>query len=212
MKIVLIDDHAVVREGYRALISRQSDMEVAGEFADAGSAYSFLLEESADIAITDLNMPGLSALEMIERLRQRKSSTRVLVFTMYSNINYVTNALNAGAKAYVTKSSDAATLLHGVREVKAGRQYLSADVAQRLALEQFGKDGSSLDHLTVREFEILRLLVTGRRVDEIAEVLNLSPKTVRNVHYNVKKKLEVRDDIELVRRAIQLKIISPAEI
>ena len=212
MKIALVDDHAVVREGYRALISRQSDMEVVVEFGDASEAYDGIKDIGVDILITDLSMPGLSAIEMIERLRQRKHAVKTFVFTMHSNVSFATKALSAGAVGYVTKSSDPATLLHGLREVNMGRQYLSADIAQQLALERFGSESKLIDELTVREFEVLRLLVDGRSVEDIAMSLNLSPKTVRNVHYNVKKKLGARDDIELVRYAIRSKIISVPEI
>ena len=212
MKIALVDDHAVVREGYRALISRQSDMEVVMEFSNASNAYDGIKDIDVDILITDLSMPGLSAIEMIGRLRQRKHGVKTFVFTMHSNVSFAKKALAAGAVGYVTKSSDPATLLHGLREVHLGRQYLSADIAQQLALERFGSESKLIDDLTVREFEVLRLLVDGRGVDDIAMSLNLSPKTVRNVHYNVKKKLGARDDIELVRYAIRSKIISVPEI
>ena len=212
MKIVLIDDHAVVREGYRALISRQADMEVVAEYADANSAYAAFRCLATDVIVTDLSMPGLSAIEMIERLRQRGHAASILVFSMHTAVSFAKNAFAAGANGYVTKSSEPNALLHGLREVFAGRQYLSADIAQQLALEQLAPSEQILDTLTVREFEILRLLIDGRDVENIALSLNLSPKTVRNVHYNIKKKLEVKDDIELMRRAIQLKIVNALDI
>ena len=212
MKVVLIDDHAVVREGYRALISRQADMEVVAEFADAGIAYAQIKDLAVDVIVTDLSMPGLSAVEMIERLRQRDHAAKFLVFSMHTSVSFTKQAFAAGANAYVTKSSDPNTLLLGLREVFAGRQYLSADIAQQLAMEQLESADQLLDELTVREFEILRLLINGRDVEHIASSLNLSPKTVRNVHYNVKKKLGVKDDIELMRRAMQLKIIDEYDL
>lgn len=212
MKIALIDDHAVVREGYRALITRQDDMEVVAEFPDAGTAFGQLKELSLDIIITDLSMPGLSALELIERMKHRGHPARFVVFTMHSNPSFAAKAFAAGAYGYVTKSSQPATLLHGLREISAGRRYLSADIAQASALQRLGSERGPLDELTVREFEILRLLVDGRSVEEVAESLSLSPKTIRNVHYTVKKKLDVRDDIDLVRFAIKLKLIDATEI
>ena len=212
MKIVLIDDHAVVREGYRALISRQADMQVIAEYTDAGTAYPELKTLHADIIVTDISMPGLSAIELIERLKQRDHGAKVLVFTMHTSVSFAKKAFAAGANAYVSKASEPQALLHGLREVFAGKQYLSADMAQQLALEQIESSEQVLDALSVREFEILRLLIDGRDVNTIAKSLNLSAKTVRNVHYNVKKKLDVKDDIELMRRAIQLKIIDTLEI
>ena len=212
MKIVLIDDHAVVREGYRTLISRQEDMQVVAEFPEASDAYACFKTLEFDVIVTDLSMPGLSAFEMIERLRQRGHAAKILVFTMHATVSFAKKAFAAGAHAYVTKSSEPVTLLHGLREVFAGRQYLSADIAQQLALEKLETTEKTLDELTVREFEILRLLVAGLGAEEVASSLNLSPKTVRNVHYNVKKKLGAKDDIELMRRAIQLNIIDALDI
>lgn len=207
MKIALIDDHAVVREGYRALIARQTDMEVVAEYSDAGAAYEELKDLDVDIVITDLSMPGFSALELVERMKQRAHRAKFVVFTMHSNPGFAKKAFTAGAQGYVTKSSEPATLLHGLREISAGRRYLSGDIAQASALDRLGSERGLLDELTVREFEILRLLVDGKSVEEVAQSLALSPKTIRNVHYTVKKKLGARDDIDLVRVAIKLKII-----
>ena len=207
MKIALIDDHAVVREGYRALIARQTDMAVVAEYADAGAAYEELKGLDVDIVITDLSMPGFSALELVERMKQRSHRSRFVVFTMHSNPSFAKKAFAAGAYGYVTKSSEPATLLHGLREISAGRRYLSGDIAQASALDRLGAERGLLDELTVREFEILRMLVDGKSVEHVAESLALSPKTIRNVHYTVKKKLGARDDIDLVRVAIKLKII-----
>lgn len=212
IRIALIDDHAVVREGYRALLARQDDMNVVAEFADATSAYTGLRESDLDIVVMDLNMPGGGAFETLSRLHQRHPRLSSLIFTMYAKAGFARQAFAAGARGYVTKSSEPEALLRALRDVHAGRRYLSADVAQLLAWERFGDEHGALDALSTREFEVLRLLLEGRTVDTIATDLNLSPKTVRNLHYVVKRKLGVRDDIELVRLAVRLDVIDLLEL
>lgn len=207
MRIALVDDHAVVREGYRALMVRQADMTVIAEFSSAASAYTGLKDVGVDIVVMDLNMPGAGALATLSRLHRRHLRLVSLVFTMYATASFARQAFAAGARGYVTKSSEPEVLLRALREISAGRRYLSADIAQLLALERFGDERGSLDSLSMREFEVLRLLLEGRDVSAIATVLNLSAKTIRNVHYAIKRKLGVRDDIELVRLAVRLNVV-----
>ena len=207
MRIALVDDHAVVRAGYRALLASQPEMRVMAEFADAASAYRGLRDVDVDVVVMDLSMPGAGALETLGRLHRRLPGLASLVFSMHCRAAYARQAFAAGARGYVTKSSEPEVLLRALHEVGAGRRFLSADVAQLLAWERFGDARGALDSLTVREFEVLRLLLEGRDVETIAAALNLSPKTVRNLHYIVKRKLDVRDDIELVRRAVSLDVI-----
>lgn len=211
MRIALVDDHAIVREGYRALLARQDDMAVVAEFAQADDAYAGLRDVAVDIVVMDLNMPGAGALDTLSRLHRREPRLASLVFTMYAKAGFAHQAFAAGARGYVTKSSEPAVLLRALREVGAGRRYLSADIAQALAYERFGDERDALESLSVREFEVLRLLLDGRGVDGIATALNLSPKTVRNLHYAVKRKLGARDDIELVRLAARLDVVDLLE-
>lgn len=212
MRIALVDDHAVVREGYRALFARQPDMEVAAEFGDATAAYAELRDVAVDVVVMDVNMPGGGAFETLVKLHRRHPALASLVFTMYAKAGFARQAFAAGARGYVTKSSEPDTLLRALREVNAGRRYLSPDVAQLLAWERFGNEHGALDALSTREFEVLRMLLDGRDVEGIAGSLSLSPKTVRNLHYAVKRKLGVRDDIELVRLAVRLDVIDLLEL
>lgn len=212
MRIALVDDHAVVREGYRSLLARQPDMSVIAEFADAASAYAGLREAAVDIVVMDINMPGGGALETLARLHRRHTTLVSLVFTMYAQAGFARQAFSAGARGYVTKSSEPETLLHALRDVAAGKRFLSPDIAQQLAWERFGDERGDLDALGTREFEVLQLLLAGNDVQTIARDLNLSPKTVRNLHYAVKRKLGARDDIELVRRAVRLDVIDLLEL
>lgn len=212
IKILLVDDHAIVREGYRALLAKQPGLQVVVEAADGTQAYQRFKECSPDVVITDLSLPGISGLELISRIKQRDANAKILVFSMHQNPGFAMQASRAGALGYVTKSSPPEVLLRAIREVYCGRHTLSADIAQTLALEKLGSERMALETLTVREFEILRLLVDARTTEDIAQTLSISPKTVGNCHYLIKRKLGVTSDIELTRLAIKLNVISLLEL
>lgn len=212
IKILLVDDHAIVREGYRALLAKQPGLQVDVEAADGIQAYQRYKECSPDVVITDLSLPGISGLELISRIKQRDANAKILVFSMHQNPGFAMQASRAGALGYVTKSSPPEVLLRAIREVYCGRHTLSADIAQTLALEKLGSERMALETLTVREFEILRLLVEARTTEDIAQTLSISPKTVGNCHYLIKRKLGVTSDIELTRLAIKLNVISLLEL
>jgi DNA-binding NarL/FixJ family response regulator len=211
IKIMLVDDHAIVREGYRALLERQEDMRVIAEAADGDEAYQLCKQELPDVLIVDLSMPGQGGLEAIRRVHQRWPEAKILVFSMHQNAAFAEQAVRAGAQGYVTKSSLPDVLVRAVRDVFQGRQALSPDVAQALALSKLGGDREALAQLTAREFEILRLLVEAQSTEQIAETLHISPKTVGNTHYQIKRKLGVASDIELVRLALRLRVVELIE-
>ncbi|MDD5463143.1 MAG: response regulator transcription factor [Methylococcales bacterium] len=208
IRILLVDDHAIVREGYRALLAKQPCLKVVAEATDDAQAYQRFKESSPDVVITDLSLPGISGLELISRIKQRDANAKILVFSMHQNPSFAVQASRAGALGYVTKSSPPEVLLRAIHEVYCGRLTLSSDIAQALALEKLGHERIALETLTVREFEILRLLVEARTTEDIAQSLNISSKTVCNCHYLIKRKLGVASDIELTRLAIRLNVIS----
>jgi DNA-binding NarL/FixJ family response regulator len=208
INVLLVDDHAIVREGYRSLISKQTDLKVIAEAANGADAYRLYKECQPDVVVTDLTMSGLGGLELISRLKQRDRQARILVFSMHQNPSFARQACRAGALGYVSKSSAPELLLQAIRDVHLGRHILSTDIAQGLALEKLGNETTALNSLTAREFEILRLLVEANTQDQIAKTLNISPKTVGNCHYLIKNKLGVNSDIELTRLAIKLNVLS----
>lgn len=208
IRILLVDDHAIVREGYRALLAKQPDMQVVAEAADGAEAYLWFKAYNPNLVITDLSLPGISGLEVIARIKQRCAEAKILVFSMHQNPSFAVQATRSGALGYVTKSSQPEVLLRAIRTVYVGHRFLSADIAQALALEKLGSERLALETLTVREFEILRLLVEAKTTEDIAKILNISPKTVGNCHYLIKRKLGVASDIELTRLAIRLKVIN----
>lgn len=212
IRILLVDDHAIVREGYRGLLAKQSGLAVVAEAGDGVQAYQLFKALQPDLVITDISLPGSSGLELIARIKRRQADAKILVFSMHQNPRFAAQAMRAGALGYVSKSSPPEELLRAIREVHAGRHILSTDIAQALALEKLGSDRIALETLTVREFEILRMLVDGRSSDEIAEMLNISPKTACNCHYLIKRKLGVASDIELARLAIKLNVLDLLEL
>lgn len=204
---MLVDDHAIVREGYRSLLQKQINMSVIAEASNGEEAYILFKQHLPDVIIMDLSLPGQSGLETISRISKHRSKTKILVFTMHQNPAFALQASKAGALAYVTKNSQADVLIRAINEVYAGHIFISADIAQALALEKLAGDNRVLSELTVREFEILQMLVKGKSSHEIAQTLNIGPKTVSNCHYLIKRKLNVTSDIELVHLAIKMKIL-----
>lgn len=212
IRILLVDDHAIVREGYRSLLQKQPGLEIAAEAADGLEAYARFKECDPDLVIMDLSLPGQGGLEVIARIRQRRPDARILVFSMHQHPGFAIQAARAGALGYVTKSSAPDVLIRAIHDVHQGRHTLSADIAQALALEKLAGDRIALEELTTREFEILRLLAEARPTEDIARLLHISPKTVLNFHYLIKRKLGVANDIELTRLAIRMNVISLLEL
>lgn len=212
IRILLVDDHAIVREGYRSLLQKQPGMQVVGEAGDGNEAYACYRDTLPDVVIMDLTMPGLGGLEAITRIRQRHANAKILVFSMHQNAAFALQATRAGARGYITKSSEPEVLVRAIQEVHQGKMALSPDIAQALAIEKLGGAESVLSELTVREFEILRMLVSARSTDEIARALHISPKTVANFHYIIKRKLGVGTDIELMHSALKFKLLDVASL
>ncbi len=200
--ILLVDDHPIVREGYRRLLERQPGYRIVAEADTAASAYQAYKTASPDVVIMDLSLPGAGGLEAARHIRQWDKSARILVFTMHSGPAFALKAFEAGASGYVTKSSDAAELVRAVAVVAQGGRALSDDIAHELAAERLAAGRSPADGLGPRETEILRLVASGRTTEEIAALLNISPKTVQNYHYQIKSKIGARTDAHLVWIAI----------
>jgi two-component system invasion response regulator UvrY len=200
--ILLVDDHPIVREGYRRLLERQPGYKIVAEADSAASAYQAYRNASPDVVIMDLSLPGAGGLEAVRHIRQWDKRARILVFTMHSGAAFALKAFEAGASGYVTKSSDAAELIRAISIVAKGGRALSDDIAREIAAERLGEGRSPTEELGPRETEILRLVASGRTTEEIAEFLNLSPKTIQNYHYQIKSKIGARTDAHLVWLAI----------
>jgi two-component system, NarL family, invasion response regulator UvrY len=201
--IMLVDDHAVVREGYRTVLQKQPGLRVVAEASDGVEAYRLFKDVRPDLVIMDLTMPGIGGIETIRRIRQWDRGARILVFTMHQNAGFAVQAIRAGARGYVTKTSPPDALVRAVMDVLAGRVAVSPDIDHELALSRLGGETVAADVLSAREFEVLQMLLAERTTDEIAQALHLSPKTVANLHSAIKDKLGVGSDIELVRLALR---------
>lgn len=207
IELLLVDDHAVVRQGYRRLMERRPDLHVAAEAADAEEALRCLRTHPIDLIVLDLSLPGMGGIELTRRILQRYPEVRILVFSMHRDPLFASQALRAGALGYITKSSTPETLIQAIYKVARNEKVLSPDIAPEMALSLLDGESNPVSELSPREFEVLRLLLGGRSVDEIAAILNISPKTVQNTHYQIKSKLGVRTDFELAKLALKLKLL-----
>jgi two-component system, NarL family, invasion response regulator UvrY len=201
--IMLVDDHAVVREGYRSVLHKQPGLRVVAEAADGAEAYQLYKKMQPGLVIMDLALPGIGGVEAIRRIRQWDAAARILVFTMHQNAAFAVQAIHAGARGYVTKTSAPEALVRAVHDVFDGRIALSPDIDHELALHRLAGAPDAASLLTAREFEVLRLLLAEKTTENIAELLCLSPKTVANMRYLIKCKLGVGSDIELVLLALR---------
>ena len=168
-RVMLADDHAIVREGYRSLLQKQDRLRVVAEADNGADAYRIYKEARPDLVIMDLSMPGIGGVEAIRRIRQWDKSARILVFTMHQSAAYAVQAIKAGARGFVTKSNPPEALLRAIAEVMAGRIALSPDIDHELAINRLADEPSAIDALSPREFEILRMLLAEKSVEEIAE-------------------------------------------
>jgi len=205
IRILLVDDHALVREGVSRLLEAQSDMRVVGSFSETEMAIDFAAREEPDVAIVDIAMPQASGIEVARRLRAASPDTQLLVLTMHSNPEYVHQALLAGALGYVAKESAGPVLVEAVRAVQAGRRYLSESLGTE-ALNRYlrGSEASDpLGRLSAREREVLRHTVEGCTIAETAQRLGLSPKSVETYRSRLMTKLAIEDLPALVKFAIR---------
>jgi len=211
MTIVLADDHHVVRQGLRTLLESEPDFRVVGEAGDGLEAVQLVERLQPDVLVLDLMMPSLDGLEVTRQVSQRSPQTRVVILSMHSSEAYVLEALRHGAAGYVLKASSAADLIKAVREVTAGRHYLSPPLSEHAiaAYVQKAKDATldKYETLTTREREVLHLAAEGYSNREIAERLSISPYTAMTHRANLMRKLDLHSQTDLVRYALQRGII-----
>ena len=207
IRLLLVDDHPVVRAGYQRLLEQAGDMLVVAQAGHAEDAITAFATHTPDVTVTDLAMPGLGGLELIRRLLLRNTSARILVFSMHDSAMLVRRAFDVGARGYLSKSSAPESLLDAVRKVHAGETYLGPDLPAELL--HAGTPPAQLDVLTPREFEIFRLLARGESLSDCASVLKLSPKTISNHQTLIKEKLGVSTVAALVHLAIRHGVIGP---
>ena len=199
--VLLVDDHAVVREGYRRLLERDARIQVVGEASNSVQACECALALDPQVIVMDIALPGVSGIEAMRRILAHRPQQRVLMFSMYDDVIYPSRALEAGALGYVSKASAPEVLVDAISAVARGERYLSPDV-QKLIGEHTSV--SAVHTLTAREFEVLRLLARGETVKHIGEKLGVSEKTVANHQSAIREKLGARNAVQLARVATEL--------
>lgn len=201
IRVLLVDDHKLIRVGLGKLLEAEAGIEVVGEAADGETALQLARELAPDIVVLDINMPGMNGVEATRRLTRLEPAPRILIVSMHSQDPVPARLLEAGAAGYLTKDAAADEIVAAVRQVHAGKRFLSADIAREIALGNVG--GSPLAKLSDRELEVMLLVANGYGIPEIAERLHLSPKTVATYRYRLFDKLDLRNDVELARYALR---------
>ena len=210
IRVFIVEDHALVRAGMQMILSGEVDIEVVGEAANGETALPLIRTLRPDVVLCDLHLPGISGLEVTERVLVGDHGTQVVIVSALEDGPLPKRLLQAGASGYVGKGGDAGELLQAVRDVAGGRRFLATGIAKYLALAGLGGGASPLDELTQRELEVALLLVQGLRQEQIARQLSLSPKTVNTHKSRLFEKLNVGDNIALARLLGQYGMIEPA--
>jgi DNA-binding NarL/FixJ family response regulator len=211
ISVLLVDDHAVVREGYRRLLEASRDVRVVGESAAVAEAYRAFCHLVPDVVVMDISLPDVSGIEGMRRMLQREPRARILVFSIHDEWIFPNRALKAGAMGYVTKASAPEVLVEAVRSVARGEVFLSADIARTLALHEILGRDSALATLSTREFEIARMLASGHSVRAIAERLCLNYKTVANHQSSIRQKLGAETAAQLIHIATDNGLLAKSE-
>jgi DNA-binding NarL/FixJ family response regulator len=208
IKVILVDDHAVVRAGFRMLLSTEADIDVIAEADRGEAACQLYLEQKPDVMVLDLSMPGIGGLESIRRICNRDNNARILVFSVHDEMVYVDRAMQAGAKGYITKNSAPGILVAAIQKIAAGEIYIEQGLMKNLPLQNSAADYQTIvDTLSAREFDVFLLLAKGLTAHKIADELCLGYKTVANYGTQIKSKLKVSSVAELAHIAMVLGIM-----
>lgn len=208
ISVLLTDDHTVVRSGMARLLERDETIQIVGEAENGEQAYTLFNQLKPDIVVMDMSMPGIGGLEALRRIITKDSQAKVLMFSMHENINFAMQAMTSGASGYLTKSAEANDLVNAVKQVVSGKNYLSAEIAHKIALQNLSGQQDPVQKLTTREFEVFRLLAEGLLIEEIAELMNIGQKTVSNYQTSLKQKLSINSSVDLVKLALKHDVIS----
>ena len=203
INVMLVDDHAVVRMGFKMLLESDADIKVVAEAENGELAIQRYVEFQPHVVVMDITMPGMGGLEAIERILAKDKSAKILVLSAHEDSVHPKRVLNAGAMGYLTKRSAAEELIKAIHTVAAGKKYLEASVAQQMAIQQLSGDQNPVDVLSPREFEVFMALAKGKTTNEIAETLFLSPRTVGTHLYNIKQKLDANNSAEIALIAMR---------
>jgi len=209
IKILLVDDHAVVRMGFKMLIEAEDDITVIGEDESGEGAIKLFQELKPDIIVMDITMPGIGGIEAIDRIMAKDKNTKILVLSAHEDSVHPKRVLNAGAMGYLTKRSAAEELIKAIKSIHQGKRYLEPSIAQQMAITQLSGETNPVEILSDREFEVFIALAKGKSTNDIADTLCLSPRTVGTHLYNIKQKLNANNSAEIALIAIRCGLINP---
>jgi two-component system invasion response regulator UvrY len=205
IRIVLVDDQDLFREGVRSILQAQENLVVVGEYANGEDAYNAVRAAPPDLVLMDVNMPGMGGVEATRRIVQVAPSVRVIAVTVFNDDPFPNQLLDAGARGFLSKGSGSDEMLDAIRIVMRGQHYISGDVAQKLTLAKFRNRGESspLGALSAREMQVMMMITRGQGTQQISDSLFLSPKTVSTYRHRLYQKLDVANDVELTHLAIR---------
>ncbi len=206
---MLVDDHAVVRMGFRLLLQGASDIDVTGEASSGEEVVRKFMELAPDVLVMDISMPGIGGLEAIDRVLAKNPQQKILVLSAHEDVMHARRVLKAGASGYLTKRSAAEVLIEAIHAVFKGSVFLEPQIAQAMAVEQISGTRNPVEALSEKEFKVFIELAKGRSVQEIAEVMSLSPRTIGTHLYNIKQKLNAANSAELAIIAIRAGLLEP---
>ena len=209
IKVLLVDDHAVVRMGFKMLINAELDMEVIGEAESGELGIKSYKELQPNLVIMDITMPGIGGIEAIDRILANDKKARILVLSAHEDSVHPKRVLKAGALGYLTKRSAAEELIKAIRTVHSGKKYLEASIAQQMAITNLSGENNPVEILSDREFEVFIALAKGKSTNEIADTMCLSPRTVGTHLYNIKQKLNANNSAEIALIAIRCGLMEP---
>lgn len=210
IRLLVVDDHELVRIGLRHILADYPVIQIAGEAVDGESALRLNREIRPDVVLLDVSLPGLSGFEVTTRLKQARPDLGIIILTVHERAPYPKQLLEAGASAYLTKGCPATELVEAIQTVARGGRHIGSRIAQQMALNLLpGGAASPFQELSAREMEVMLMLADGRKVADIATVLHLSPKTVATYKYRIFEKLNTRSDVDMARMALRYGVVAP---
>jgi two-component system, NarL family, invasion response regulator UvrY len=208
MKIIIVDDHELIREGIKKVAAKESDIEVTGEASNSVELFELLDKHEADIVLLDISLPGRSGIDIITDIKIKAPDTKILILTMHPEDRFAVQALKAGASGYITKNNASKSLVSALRKISDGRKYISSNLAEQLASElELNYEKPPHESLSTREFEVMRLIVEGKAVRDIAEILSISANTVASYRSRILEKMKMKTNAEIIRYALENKLM-----